>query len=102
MGRSTPSRTTNTSSRDVGALSLAIAVVLTAAAITARRRSGLIALTAFATYAVPHTVFHASHLQGFPVGDAVLQTAGFAMQLVLALVLAMVTLRAPPTGPLRS
>lgn len=88
--------------RDVGALSLAISVVLTAAAITARRAESLIALAAFAVYAVPHTVFHASHLQGFPAEDAVAQMAGFAIQLVLALILLVVTLRAAAGRSLRS
>ena len=51
--------------RDVGALSLALAVILVGAAIWPQRLLVRLAILAFAVYAVPHTIFHALHLEGF-------------------------------------
>ena len=62
--------------RDVGALSLALTVVLVAAAWWPERRLVRIALIAFAVYAIPHAVFHATHLEGFPSVDGAAQTIG--------------------------
>jgi hypothetical protein len=47
--------------------------------------SARVAVGAFAVFAVPHAVFHALHLEGFPPGDALAQQAGFGAQLLLAL-----------------
>jgi len=69
--------------RDVGALSLAITVMLVVAAVTADRRVSATALAAYAVYAVPHTLFHGLHLHGFSVEDAIAQMGGFVFQLVL-------------------
>ncbi|MET1005941.1 MAG: hypothetical protein ABWX96_10345 [Propionibacteriaceae bacterium] len=69
--------------RDVGALSLAVGVVLVAAVLTADRRLTAVALLAYAVYAVPHTLFHGLHLEGFGHADAVAQMAGFILQLLL-------------------
>lgn len=70
--------------RDVGALSLALAVVLAAGTVTADRRLVRVAAVAFAVYTVPHTLFHGGHLGGFTPGDAAAQMAGFGLQLLLA------------------
>jgi hypothetical protein len=70
--------------RDVGALSLALAVVLGAATVTADRRLVRVAAVAFAVYTMPHTLFHGSHLGGFTPGDAAAQMSGFLLQLLLA------------------
>jgi hypothetical protein len=70
--------------RDVGTLSLALTVVLAVAAISCHRLLVRTAVTAFLVYALPHTAFHAVHLDGFPAGDATTQTAGFAIELLLA------------------
>lgn len=72
--------------RDVGALSLALAVVLATATVTADRRLVRVAAVAFAVYTVPHTIFHGSHLDGFSPGDAAAQMSGFVLQLLLAAV----------------
>jgi hypothetical protein len=72
--------------RDVGALSLALTVVLLVAALSGRSLMVRTAVAAFAVYAVPHTVFHARHLQGFGVPDAIAQMAGFGFQLLLVAV----------------
>ena len=42
-----------------------------------------VALVALLVYAVPHTIFHAAHLEGFPPGDALGQTVGTVLHLVL-------------------
>jgi len=70
--------------RDVGALSLALAVVLAGATVTADRRLIRVAAVAFAVYTVPHTLFHGDHLHGFTLSDAVAQMSGFVLQLLLA------------------
>ena len=67
--------------RDVGALSLAVTVLLAVAAVVPTRLLIRTAAVAFAVYAVPHTVFHAFHLEGFSSVDAIAQTAGFLLQL---------------------
>ncbi|MGD9985748.1 MAG: hypothetical protein AB7S91_03025 [Pseudonocardia sp.] len=79
--------------RDVGALSLALTVLLVAAAIWLDRRLVAITLVVFAVWTVPHVVFHSLHLHGFSALDATLQTVGFAVEVVVALVLAVVLAR---------
>lgn len=73
--------------RDVGALSLALTVLLAAAVATGDWLLSAVAIAALAVYAVPHAVFHALHLEGFPTSDAVAQTIGIGLQLVLVGVL---------------
>ena len=62
--------------RDVGGLSLALVVVLVAAAVRGDRWSARVAAVATAVFAVPHTVFHALHLEHFSTVDAAVQTVG--------------------------
>ncbi|HEU5486423.1 MAG TPA: hypothetical protein VFU98_16050 [Microlunatus sp.] len=81
--------------RDVGALSLALAVLLTAAAITADRLMVRVAAGAFSVYAVPHTLFHGLHLHGFTVVDAAAQMGGFLIQIVLVIITVLATI--PPS-----
>jgi hypothetical protein len=85
--------------RDVGALNLAITVVLGAAAWTMDRTMIRVALLALAVFAVPHTIFHAGHLAGFPTADAVAQTVGTVLQLVLTASLFVLTWRLPAQPP---
>jgi hypothetical protein len=90
--------------RDVGALNLALTLVLGAAALTLHRTMIRAALVGMAVYAVPHTGFHAAHLEGFPAADAVEQTVGFVVQLVITAGLFALTWRLPaetaqPTPP---
>lgn len=84
--------------RDVGALSLALAVLLGYAAVRPEPRTVRLALAAFAVYAVPHTIFHALHLEGFPPADAVAQMTGFALQLALLVVLFLATIQRASSG----
>ena len=74
--------------RDVGELSLALTVVLAAAAFTGDRLLSAVATAAVAIYAVPHAVFHFVHLDGFPTSDAIVQTTGIALQLMVIAVVA--------------
>ncbi|MCO1659516.1 hypothetical protein [Pseudonocardia humida] len=62
--------------RDVGGLSLALVVVLAAAALRPDRWSARVAALAGAVFVVPHTIFHATHMAHFPAFDAVAQTVG--------------------------
>lgn len=76
--------------RDVGALNLALAVVLVGAALRADRATARLAATTGLAAAVPHTAYHALHLAHFPPLDAALQTAGMVVHLaLLASVLAL-------------
>jgi hypothetical protein len=76
--------------RDVGALNLALAVVLAGAALRADRATVRLAATAGLVVAVPHTAYHVLHLAHFPPMDAVAQTAGMLVHIaLLAAVLAL-------------
>ena len=79
----------------MGAFNLALTVVLVAAAWTLDRTLVRVALVALLVYAVPHTVFHAGHLAGFPPGDALAQTVGTVLHLVLTASLLALTWRLP-------
>ena len=85
--------------RDVGALNLALTVVLGAAALTLDRTMIRVALLALTVFAVPHTIFHAEHLAGFPAADALAQTAGTVLQLVLTVSLFALAWRLPAQAP---
>ena len=69
-------------------LSLALTVVLVAAAVTGHWLLSVVAIIATAVYAVPHAVYHFLHMEGFPPTDAVAQTVGIALQLVVVVVVA--------------
>jgi hypothetical protein len=81
--------------RDVGAFSFALTVVLCAAALTLDRTMIRVALLALAVFAIPHTIFHALHLEGFPATDALAQTIGTVLQLILTASLFALTWRLP-------
>jgi hypothetical protein len=69
--------------RDVGALNLGVAVVLTGAALRADRATVRLAAIAGLVVAVPHTAYHALQLSHFPPADALVQTIGTVAQLAL-------------------
>jgi hypothetical protein len=73
--------------RDVGGLSLAFAFIFGASAITMRDSLVRSALIGYEFFAVPHFVFHAFHLHGFPVVDAIGQTVALAIVVVVPLAL---------------
>lgn len=78
--------------RDVGALMLALAVVLGAAAVTLDRLLVRVALAANLVSSVPHFVFHATHLQHFSTGDAVGETIILSVTVLLPAALLLVSL----------
>jgi hypothetical protein len=78
---------------DVGELSLALAVVLAAAAAAGQWLISVVAIAAFAVYTVPHMIFHSFHLEGFSSGDAIAQTVGFALQLLIAVAVVLLLWR---------
>jgi hypothetical protein len=79
--------------RDVGALNLALAVPLTAAAVTGQWLLSAVAIGSLAAFAVPHAVYHALHLDGFSTFDAVAQTVGIGLHLALVAVVGWLLLR---------
>lgn len=84
--------------RDVGALSLGLTVVGAHAVISANRSASRVAALAYLVYTVPHAVFHAWHLDHLTTGGAVAQSAGFALQLVLAVVVLVTARRGVRVG----
>lgn len=69
--------------RDVGALNLAVGVMVGAAAYYMDRRLTLVALIAYLTYSVPHFFFHMFHLDELSDSDKVLQTGSLAFTVAL-------------------
>jgi hypothetical protein len=84
--------------RDVGALNLALGVLLVLAAVLLERRLVQVSLVAYLVYAVPHFVFHLTTGHAFSLGDnlANMLTLGIAVLLPLIL-LAFVGLRGEQT-----
>jgi hypothetical protein len=81
--------------RDVGGLSLALVVVLVAGALRADRSTTRVAALAMLAFTLPHTVFHAGHLEHFPEPDATIQTVGTIALTLLAVALLAVAGRLP-------
>jgi len=79
--------------RDVGAGTLAYTLVLAVATITMERHMVRAALAANLAFSLPHFLFHAVHLGGMPLVDAITQTATLALAVVLPAVLLIVSMR---------
>jgi hypothetical protein len=77
--------------RDVGALNLALALVFVVAAITMERRMVRVALGAYLLFAIPHLIFHVTHLENFTTADAVGQTTILTFALLLPVALLILT-----------
>ena len=73
--------------RDVGGLNLALAVLLLAAAVLLERRLVFVALAAYLVNAVPHFIFHVTHMDELSTGDQVAQTVSLALAVVVPLAL---------------
>ena len=69
--------------RDVGALNLAVAFMVGAAAYYMDRRLIFVALVAYLVYSVPHFFFHMFHLEDLSDSDKVLQTISLAFTVAL-------------------
>lgn len=78
--------------RDVGAFNLAFAVIFAACAVMMHYTLIRPALISYEFYAVPHFIFHAAHLNGFAMVDAVAQTVLLAVIVGLPLALIGLTL----------
>lgn len=87
--------------RDVGALFLATAVALAAAAIWLERRLVLVALVSFLVFSVPHTIYHLFNLEGISTGDAIAEAVLLVLTVLAPLALLVAMLRPPPrpAGP---
>ncbi len=85
--------------RDVGEFNLSFALLFTWAAISRERRLTRAALVAYLVYAVPHLVYHVSHLMRFSPGDAVAQTVALLIAVVIPLAL-LADVSRPPRAPL--
>lgn len=69
--------------RDVGALTLALALVLGVAAMRLEPVLVRTALAADMMFAVPHFVFHVLHLAHYPPAGAITQTLALAIVMVI-------------------
>ncbi|HEY9230151.1 MAG TPA: hypothetical protein VIP11_26095 [Gemmatimonadaceae bacterium] len=81
--------------RDFGGLNLGLAIVLGSAAAFAERRLTFVALAAAIVVEVPHMIFHTTHLEGFPRADAVMQTIGLSVIMVIPIALLIPAWRLP-------
>lgn len=77
--------------RDYGAMNLSLALVFVVAAITMERRMVRIALGAYLLFAIPHLIFHVTHLEHFTTGAAVAQTIALTLAVLLPVALLMLT-----------
>jgi hypothetical protein len=80
---------------DVGVLSLALAVVTTAALVTRSQAMVRTAGAAWLVSALPHLVFHLGHRSQLPTGDQMASLVGLALQVVLA---SLCLVAAPPSA----
>ncbi|WP_240492051.1 hypothetical protein [Mycobacterium alsense] len=79
--------------RDYGAMNLGLALVFAVAATTMERRLVRVALGAYLLFAVPHLIFHVTHLENFSTAAAVGQTAILAIAVLLPAALLILTRR---------
>ncbi len=73
--------------RDVGALNLALGVLLAAATILLGRRLVRVSLVAWLIYAMPHFIFHLTELDVLSFGDALANSVTLGIAVLLPLVL---------------
>jgi hypothetical protein len=79
--------------RDVGALSLALTVVLFVAAITMEQLIVRAALITYLLFAIPHLLFHVTHHQHDTAGVAVTETTGLVVAVLLPIAVLILQLR---------
>ena len=77
--------------RDFGAMNLSLALVFVVAAITMERRMVRIALGAYLLFAIPHLIFHVTHLEPFTTAAAVGQTIVLTVAVLLPVALLILT-----------
>ena len=72
--------------RDVGAATLGWVLLIFVAAVTLRPILVRLAVLANLLFTVPHFVFHATHLEGYPAADAAGQTIVLSLGIALPLI----------------
>lgn len=77
--------------RDYGAMNLSLALVFVVAAITMDLRMVRIALGAYLLFAIPHLIFHLTHLEHFTMAAAVGQTIALTIAVLLPVALLILT-----------
>ncbi|OBB87001.1 hypothetical protein A5760_03200 [Mycobacterium colombiense] len=77
--------------RDYGAMNLSLALVFVVAAVTMERRMVRIALGAYLLFAIPHLIFHLTHLEHFTTGATVWQTILLTVAVLLPVGLLILT-----------
>lgn len=80
---------------DIGGLSLAMAVILGAAAVLMDRTLTRVALAAYLVYSVSHLLFHLTHLGGMPAGGIAFLITSLILLPVIALALLILATRDP-------
>ena len=80
--------------RDVGAFYLGFAVLLIAAAVMMDAKVTRIALIAWLVAAVPHFIFHLTHLDGYETTDAIAQSIALGIGVLVPLFLLPLVRRA--------
>ena len=80
--------------RDVGAFYLGFAVLLISAAVMMDQRVTRVALIAWLVSAVPHFIFHLTHLDEYETTDAIAQSIALGIAVVLPLFLLPLVRRA--------
>jgi hypothetical protein len=73
--------------RDVGGLSLSLAVLTAAAALTLQRRLVIVTALAVLVWSTPHLIFHLGHLEGLGTTDKVGQVAVLSLGVAAPLAL---------------
>lgn len=73
--------------RDVGAFYTAFAFLLGMAAVRMERRFSVAALVAWLVFALPHFIFHLTHLDGYETTDAWGQTLALGFLVLVPLVI---------------
>jgi hypothetical protein len=87
--------------RDVGALNLALGVLLATAAILLERRLVQTSLIAWLVYAVPHFIFHLTTLGAFSLIDNLVNMGSLGLLVLFPLLLLAGSFRVPWGEPLR-
>src|SRR3712207_3140991 len=80
--------------RDVGALNLALGLLLTTAAMLLERRLVRASLAAWLVYATPHFLFHLAHVHHFSTFDNVANMIALGLAVLLPVLLLAGTYRA--------
>ncbi|ORA08027.1 hypothetical protein [Mycobacterium arosiense] len=88
--------------RDYGAMNLSLALVFAVAAVTMERRMVRVALGAYLLFAIPHLIFHLTHLEHFTTGAAVWQTILLTVAVLLPVGLLILTAFAYSTAMIQN